>query len=172
MRMKPRQFENRCTHNKVHFVLSEQLRLNPFWSQPATLSNLGKGPRFIFVAGPLSTTEVLGACARLNYRMVRAFKHNVKRQRSGGAGTKSAKKSRKQSPGRNFAEADQSAALEARGGTKKWRRRSVEARERDDPALAPSSAAEPCDCPRKTGSKGSGKQGVRRSRSAANKDQE
>lgn len=80
MRMKPRQFENRCTHNKVHFVLSEQLRLNPFWSQPATLSNLGKGPRFIFVAGPLSTTEVLGACARLNYRMVRAFKHNVKRK--------------------------------------------------------------------------------------------
>ena len=78
--MKPRQFENRCTHNKVHFVHSEQQRLNPFWSQPATLSNLGKGPWFIFVVGPLSTTEVLGACARLNYRMVRAFKHNVKRK--------------------------------------------------------------------------------------------
>ena len=90
----------------------------------------------------------------------------------GGAGTKSAKKSRKQSPGCNFAEADQSAALEARGGTKKRRRRSVEARERDDPALAPSSAAESGDCLRKTGSKGGGKQGGRRSRSAANKDQE
>ena len=90
----------------------------------------------------------------------------------GGAGTKSAKKSRKQSPGCNFAEADQSAALEARRETKKRRRRSVEAREHDDPALAPSSAAESGDCLRKTGSKGSGKQGGRRSRSAANKDQE
>jgi len=80
MRMKPRQFESRCTLNKVHLVLSEQQRLNPFWSQPATLSLLGKGPRFIPKAGSLSTTEVLGACARLNYRMVRAFERYVKRQ--------------------------------------------------------------------------------------------
>ena len=91
---------------------------------------------------------------------------------AGGAGTKSAKKSRRQSPARNFTEADQSAALEARGGTKKRRRRSVEARERNDPALALSSSAESGDRPRKTGSKGSCKQGGRRSRSAANQDQE
>ena len=80
MRMKPLQFETRCTQNKVHFVLSEQQRRNPFWSQPATLSLLGKGSRFIPKAGPLSTTEVLGACARLNYRMVRAFERYVKRK--------------------------------------------------------------------------------------------
>ena len=35
MRMTPRQLETRCTHNKVHFLLSEQQRCNPFWSQPA-----------------------------------------------------------------------------------------------------------------------------------------
>jgi hypothetical protein len=37
MRMTPRQFETRCTHNKVHFVLNEQDTCNPLWSQPATL---------------------------------------------------------------------------------------------------------------------------------------
>jgi len=86
---------------------------------------------------------------------------------AGGAGAKSAKKSRKQSPARNLAEADQDAALEARSGMKKRRKRSVEARERDDPALAPPSAAESGDRPRRTGFKGSGKQGGRRSKSAA-----
>ena len=80
MRMTPRQFETRCTYNKVHFVLSEQQRRNPFWSQPATLSLLGKGPRFIPKARLLSMKEVLGACARLNYRMVRAFERHVKRE--------------------------------------------------------------------------------------------
>ena len=79
MRMTPRQLENRCTRNKVHFVLSEQQRRNPFWSQPATIALLGKGPKFIPKARALSTTEVLGACARLNYRMVRAFERYVKR---------------------------------------------------------------------------------------------
>lgn len=119
---------------------------------------------------------------------------------AGGADAKSAKKSRKHFPARNLAEAEQDAASEARAGKKKrrrrsveargrddqipaeadqvaasdsrggkkmWRRRSVEARERNDPAPAPSSAAESGDCPRKTGSKGSGKQGGRRSKSAA-----
>lgn len=80
MRMTPRQLETRCTHNKVHFVLSEQQRWNPFWSQPATLTLLGKGPRFIPKARSLSTTEVLGACARLNYRLVRAFERYVNRE--------------------------------------------------------------------------------------------
>ena len=79
MRMPPQQFETRCTHNMVHFVLCEQQRRNPFWSQSATLSLMGKGPRFIPKARSLSTTEVLGACARLNYRMVRAFERFVKR---------------------------------------------------------------------------------------------
>ena len=79
MRMTPQQFETRCTHNMVHFVLCEQQRRNPFWSQSATLSLMGKGPRFIPKARSLSTTEVLGACARLNYRMVRAFERFVKR---------------------------------------------------------------------------------------------
>ena len=79
MRMTPRQFETRCTHNMVHFVLCEQQRQNPFWSQPATLALLGKGPKFIPKARSLSTTEVLGACARLNYRMVRTFERFVRR---------------------------------------------------------------------------------------------
>ena len=56
MRMTPRQLETRCTLNKVHFVLSEQQRRNPFWSQPATLTLLGRGPRFIPKARALSTT--------------------------------------------------------------------------------------------------------------------
>ena len=77
MRMTPRQFETRCTHNLVHFVLCEQQRLNPFWSQSTTLALLGKGPKFIPKARSLSTAEVLGACARLNYRMVRAFERFV-----------------------------------------------------------------------------------------------
>ncbi len=47
MRLTPRQCETRCSHNMVHFVLCEQQRLNPFWSQPATLALLGKGPKFI-----------------------------------------------------------------------------------------------------------------------------
>ncbi len=69
--------ETRYTHKMVHFVLSEQQRQNPFWSlsQPATLALLGKGPilKFIPKARSLSMTEVLGACARLNYRMVLTF---------------------------------------------------------------------------------------------------
>lgn len=76
--MTPQQFETRCTHNLVHFVLCEQLRQNPFWCQPATIALLGKGPKFIPKARSISTTEVLGACAKLNYRMVRAFERFVR----------------------------------------------------------------------------------------------
>ena len=78
MRMTPRQFETRCTHNLVHFVLCEQQRRNPFWCQPAAIALLGMGPKFIPKARSLSTTEVLGACAKLNYRMVRAFERFVR----------------------------------------------------------------------------------------------
>ena len=83
MHMKPWQFKTGCIDNKVHFVLSEQQRWRLFWSQPATLSLLGKGSQFIPKAGLLPMTEVLGACARLNYRMVRAFEHFVKRMEDG-----------------------------------------------------------------------------------------
>ena len=38
---------------------------------------LGKGPRFIPKARSLSTTEVQTACARLGYRLVRAFERYV-----------------------------------------------------------------------------------------------
>jgi len=79
MRMTPRQRETRCTHYMVHFVLNEQQRRSPFWSQPATLTLMGKGPKFIPKAKALSTTEMLGACARLNYRMARAFERFVRR---------------------------------------------------------------------------------------------
>ena len=58
MRMTPRQFETRCTLNKVHFVLSDQMMQNPIWSQPAVLTLLGKGPKFIPKARSLSTEEV------------------------------------------------------------------------------------------------------------------
>ena len=44
LRMTPRQLESRCTHNKVHFLLSESERKNPLWNQPSTISLLGKGP--------------------------------------------------------------------------------------------------------------------------------
>ena len=49
-------------------------------SQHATLTLLGKGPRFIPKSRALSTTEVLGACARLNYRLVRALQRFVNRK--------------------------------------------------------------------------------------------
>ena len=82
MRMTPRQLETRCTRNKVHFVLDEQLSRNPFWCQPSTLSVLGKGPKFIPKAKTLSSREVLDACARLNYRLVRAFERFVRKKES------------------------------------------------------------------------------------------
>ena len=65
----PQQLETRYTLNKVHFVLLEQQRRNPFLNQPAKLTLLGKGPRFIPKGRALSTTEVLGASARINYRL-------------------------------------------------------------------------------------------------------
>jgi hypothetical protein len=77
MRMTPWQFETRCTRNVVHFVLSEQQRSDPLWSNPAVHTLLGKGPRFIPKARSLSTTEVQTACARLGYRLVRAFERYV-----------------------------------------------------------------------------------------------
>ena len=77
MRMTPRQFETRCTLNKVHFVLSDQMMQNPIWSQPAVLTLLGKGPKFIPKARSLSTEEVQGACARLKYRLVRSFERYI-----------------------------------------------------------------------------------------------
>ncbi len=76
IRMTPWQFETRCTRNVVHFVvvhyvvhfvLSEQQRSDPLWSNPAVYTLLGKGPRFIPKARSLSTTEVQTACARLGY---------------------------------------------------------------------------------------------------------
>ena len=77
LRMTPRQFETRCTQNNVHLVLSEQQGVNPLWSSPAVKSLLGKGPRFIPKARPLSTMEVRAACARLGYRLVRTFERYV-----------------------------------------------------------------------------------------------
>ena len=77
MRMTPWQFETRCTRNVVHFILSEQQRSNPIWSNPAVHTLLGKGPRFIPKARSLTTTEVQTACARLGYRLVRAFERYV-----------------------------------------------------------------------------------------------
>jgi hypothetical protein len=77
MRMTPWQFETRCTRNVVHFVLSEQQRCDPLWSNPAVHTLLGKGPRFIPKARSLSKTEVQTACARLGYRLVRAFERYV-----------------------------------------------------------------------------------------------
>ena len=77
LRMTPRQLESRCTHNKVHFLLSESERKNPLWNQPSTISLLGKGPKFTIKAKSLTTKEVRGACAKLNYRLVRAFSRYV-----------------------------------------------------------------------------------------------
>ena len=79
MRMTPRQLETRCTHNRVHFVLTEQQRCDPLWNHPATLTLLGKGPRFIPKARSLSTAEVRGACSRLGYRLVRAFERYIRK---------------------------------------------------------------------------------------------
>ena len=77
LRMTPRQLELRCTHNKVHFVLTESERKNPLWSQPGTIALLGKGPKFTIKANTLAIKEVRDACAKLNYRMVRAFSRYV-----------------------------------------------------------------------------------------------
>ena len=79
MRMTPRQFETRCTHNKVHFILSDEHRCNTLWNETATLTLLGKGPRFIPKAKSLSEDEVRGACARLGYRMVRTFERFIRK---------------------------------------------------------------------------------------------
>ena len=79
MRMTPRQLETRCTHNKVHMVLSEQHRRLPFWSNPATISLLGKGPKFIPKAHSLSSKEIFEACAKLKFRLVRAFERYIRR---------------------------------------------------------------------------------------------
>ena len=78
--------------------------------------------------------------------------------------TKSAKLSCKKSPAHNLAEADQNSALEAQSGTKTLHRRSVDARQHNNPALAPPSAAESGDSPRNTESEGSCKQGGRMSK--------
>ena len=61
MRMTPSQFETRCSHNKVHFVLSERHRSNPLWNNSAVISLLAKGPDFIPKPRPLATMEVQGA---------------------------------------------------------------------------------------------------------------
>ena len=74
------QLETRCTHNKVHFVLKDEQRQDPFWRHPTTLELLGKSPKFIPKAGKLRPLEVLGACARLQFRMVRAFERFVRRR--------------------------------------------------------------------------------------------
>lgn len=79
MRMTPWQLETRCNHNLVHFVLTEQQRRNPLWNQPTTLTLLGKTPRFIPKARSLSDLEVHGACARLGFRLVRAFERFVRK---------------------------------------------------------------------------------------------
>ena len=76
----PQQLETRYTLNKVHFVLLEQQRRNPFLNQPAKLTLLGKGPRFIPKGRALSTTEVLGASARINYRLAWAFERHDNRK--------------------------------------------------------------------------------------------
>ena len=55
MRMTPSQFETRCSHNKVHFVLSERHRSNPLWNNSAVISLLAKGPDFIPKPRPLAT---------------------------------------------------------------------------------------------------------------------
>ena len=77
MRMTPSQFETRCSHNKVHFVLSERHRSNPLWNNSAVISLLAKGPDFIPKPRPLATMEVQGACAKLGYRLVRAFERYI-----------------------------------------------------------------------------------------------
>ena len=107
---------------------------------------------------------------------VREIKEQLQGNRSapvaadaGGANAKSAKKSRKQSPTRNPADADQDASSEAQGGKKK-RLRSGESKLREDPAPAPPSSTDG-DRPRKTGSKGC-KLGGSRSKSKAKNDQE
>ena len=77
LRMTPQQFEQRCTHNKVHFVLTENDRLNPVWDQPSTITLLGKGPKFIPMAGTLDKMEVQNACAILKYQVVGAFERHM-----------------------------------------------------------------------------------------------
>ena len=76
MRMIPGQFETRCAHNSVHFVLAEQYR-DPLWRNTLVLSLLGKGQAFIPKPKPLSTMEVQGACARLEFRLMRASERYV-----------------------------------------------------------------------------------------------
>jgi len=80
MRMTPRQLETRCIRNKVHMVLDEQLGQNPCWYQPSMLSLLGKAPKFIPKASSLSSRKVLNACARLNYRLARAFERFIRNE--------------------------------------------------------------------------------------------
>ena len=108
----------------------------------------------------------------------RAIKEQLQGNRSapvaadaGGARTKSAKKSGKQSPTRNPADAVQDSSSEAHGGKKKYLRPG-ESRLHEDPAPAPSSSTKTGDRSRKIGSGKSCKQGDCRSENAATKDHE
>jgi len=110
---------------------------------------------------------------------VRELKEQLQGNRSapreadaGGAATKSAQKSRSQNTQRNLADTDRDAASEAREGKRKRRKRSGEAMARDDPAPALPSAIESEDRARKSGIKGNGKQGKRRSKGSAKEDHE
>ena len=81
----------------AHLMLSEQQkwkfcgtlsRVNLLRLARSSYSKLGRSqfsghssyPQFIPKAMALSTTEVLGAGARLKYRLVQAFKHYVNRK--------------------------------------------------------------------------------------------
>ena len=91
---------------------------------------------------------------------------------AGGAAAKSAKKSRNQNTQCESAETGRNAASEARAGKRKRRKRSAEAMTRDDSAPAPPSEIESEDQERKSGIRGNGKQGKRRSNGPTKKDQD
>ena len=79
-RMTPEQIELRCTHNKVHFVLSDQDSLDPIWSKPKNMILLGKDPKFTPTPSSLREKDVCSsfAIAEMNFRLVRAFERFVK----------------------------------------------------------------------------------------------
>jgi hypothetical protein len=75
MRLTPLQFETSYTHNLVWAAEAEpflgvNLPLFVWGPYPEGPRVLGKGPKFMSEARSLSTTKVLGACAKLKYRML------------------------------------------------------------------------------------------------------
>lgn len=76
----PEQFDNRCYSNKVHFVLSDKDRRDEFLKSASVVTLLAKTPKFIPTPRSLSAQDIVSACDRFGYNLVRTFDRAVRKQ--------------------------------------------------------------------------------------------